>query len=134
MGPALTALGFVLLGGGGGPYSALVLPMIVLGFGMTITVAPLTTTVLNAVPEHQTGVASGINNAVASVGSLLLVAVLGTVALGSFNHSLDRHLADSRASPAVTEVVQAARGGSAAFTMPKAERTARASLRAAPPA
>jgi EmrB/QacA subfamily drug resistance transporter len=111
LGPALTAFGFVLLGGGGGPSSTILLPMTVFGLGMTITVAPLTTTVLNAVPEHRTGVASGINNAVASVGSLLLIAVLGTVALGSFNRSLDRHLADSGASPAVTEVVRAARGG-----------------------
>jgi predicted MFS family arabinose efflux permease len=118
LGPALTAPGLVLLGGGGGPYSAIVLPMTVLALGMTITVAPLTTTVLNAVPERRTGVASGINNAVASVGGLLLVALLGTVALGAFNRSLDRHLADSAASPAVREVVQSARGGFVIPPMP----------------
>src|SRR5206468_4132028 len=43
VGPALTALGFVLLGSGEGPLSAIVLPMSVLALGMAITVAPLTT-------------------------------------------------------------------------------------------
>lgn len=118
LGPALTALGFVLLGGGGGPWSAIVLPMTVFGLGMTLTVAPLTTTVLNSVPSHRTGVASGINNAVASVGGLLLIAVLGTVALGAFNRSLDRRLADTPVSPAIAQVVEAARGGFVIPPMP----------------
>ena len=54
--------------------------------------APLTTAVVNGVPERQIGIASGINNAVASIASLLFVAVLGTLALSSFGRSLDRHL------------------------------------------
>jgi hypothetical protein len=57
-----------------------------------VTVSPLTTTVLNAVPEHQTGIASGINNAVASVASLLLISTLGTFGLSVYHHALDRHL------------------------------------------
>jgi len=118
VGPAITAPGFVLLGSGEGPLSAIVLPMSVLALGMAITVAPLTTTVMNAVPAHRTGVASGINNAVASVGSLLLIAVLGTVALGAFNRSLERHLESSAASPAVIEAVHAARGGFVIPPMP----------------
>src|SRR5205807_66651 len=58
VGPALTALGFVLLGSGAGPLSAIVLPMSVLALGMAITVAPLTTTVMNAVPAHRSAGAS----------------------------------------------------------------------------
>jgi len=94
------------------------LSMTVVGFGMAITVAPLTTAVLNAVPAHRTGVASGINNAVASVGALLVVALLGTVALGVFDRSLDRHLAETRASSAVAQAVNSARSGFVIPAMP----------------
>jgi EmrB/QacA subfamily drug resistance transporter len=118
VGPAVTALGFLLLSGGGGSYRATLLSMTVLGFGMAITVAPLTTTVLNAVPAHRTGVAAGINNAVASVGSLLLIAALGTVALAVFDRSLDRRLAQAEVSPGVSEVVHAARDGFVVPAMP----------------
>jgi hypothetical protein len=53
--------------------------MIVLGFGMAITVSPLTTTVINSGKERETGVDSGINNVVAAVASPLVIAVLGTL-------------------------------------------------------
>jgi MFS family permease len=73
IGPTITALGFfmLVLSIGGGAYWTFLASMTILGLGMAISVAPLTTTVINAVPAHQTGVASGINNAVASLASLL---------------------------------------------------------------
>ena len=111
IGPAITAAGFVLLSSGNATYPSVLVSMTVLGIGMTITVAPLTTAVLNAVPAHRTGVASGINNAVASVGSLLLIAILGTLALAVFDRSLDYQLAYGDTSPAVRLAVQSARGG-----------------------
>jgi len=89
--------------------------MVVLGFGMSVTVAPLTTTVLNSVAAHQTGVASGINNAVAQVASLLTIAILGTVGIAMLNGSLDQHLARSQRSPEVQKIVDTARQG---FVMP----------------
>jgi EmrB/QacA subfamily drug resistance transporter len=83
-GPVLVAAGFALLALTGAQASyvvAFLLPVSVVGLGMAITVAPLTTTVIAAVPGHQTGVASGINNAVASVASLFAIAVFGALAL-----------------------------------------------------
>ena len=111
VGSALTAAGFALLGSGEGRYWVTLAAMTVLGVGMGIAVAPLTTTVINAVPADRTGVASGINNAVSSVGGLLVIAVLGSVALGIFDHSLDRGLLSVHASAAVRATVDSARGG-----------------------
>ena len=83
-GPAVVAAGFVLfaLAGPDTSYAlAFLLPVSVVGLGMAVTVAPLTTTVIAAVPGHQTGVASGINNAVSSVASLFAIAAFGALAL-----------------------------------------------------
>jgi EmrB/QacA subfamily drug resistance transporter len=84
IGPAVVAVGFVLLALAGPDTSyvlAFLLPVSIVGLGMAVTVAPLTTTVIAAVPGHQTGVASGINNAVSSVASLFAIAVFGALAL-----------------------------------------------------
>src|SRR6185295_10848664 len=53
--------------------------ILVMSFGMTLAVAPLTSTVLMAVGKHQTGLASGFNSAVARLGGLIAVALLGAV-------------------------------------------------------
>lgn len=120
-GPAVTALGLLLLAlpaAGGGYWTTFFLPMLIIGFGMAVTVAPLTTSVLNAVPAHQTGVASGINNAVASVASLLAVALLGTIAISVFDQSLDRHLDLMGASAEVRHSVETVRGGLVVTAIP----------------
>jgi EmrB/QacA subfamily drug resistance transporter len=118
LGPAIAGAGFAFLAAvsDDGRYWMLLTPMIVLGLGMAITVAPLTTTVVNAVPARQTGLASGINNAVASVAGLLAIAVLGTTALITLNRALDRKLASSTLLPEVSQVIDEARGG---FVMPR---------------
>jgi EmrB/QacA subfamily drug resistance transporter len=109
-GPALSGVGFVLLAAAVS-YRATLAAMTCLGFGMVITVAPLTTAVINAVPPHRTGVASGINNAVASLGGLLVIAILGGVVLSTFERTLDARLAQQGAAPAVHAAVDPARGG-----------------------
>ena len=112
IGPAIAALGFGLLAlpVGGGSYWGFLAPITILGLGMVVSVAPLTTTVINAVPDHQIGVAAGINNAVASVANLLAVAVLGALALGLYDRALDKNAEAKSVSGEVTQAVRAARG------------------------
>jgi predicted MFS family arabinose efflux permease len=87
IGPVLTGLSFALLYPAvqnGGYWSAIVPVMAFMGLGMGITVAPLSTTVMNAVPTKHAGIASGINNAIARVAGLIAVASLGALATLGF--------------------------------------------------
>jgi EmrB/QacA subfamily drug resistance transporter len=96
IGPAITTLGFVLFAipGIGGSYWLTYFPAVmVMSIGMTITVAPLTTTVMNSVDQQEAGTASGINNAVSRTASLLAIALLGIIVVGIFTTSLESQLA-----------------------------------------
>jgi EmrB/QacA subfamily drug resistance transporter len=95
VGPTLAAVGFALfaLPSVNRNFWTSFLPaVLVLGFGMAITVAPLTTTVMDAVSEEQAGIASGINNAVSRTAGLLAIAVFGVVILHAFSYQLAARL------------------------------------------
>jgi EmrB/QacA subfamily drug resistance transporter len=96
VGPLIASAGFALLAlpkAEAGSYWTSFFPAVMLmSIGMTVSVAPLTTTVMTAVDERHAGVASGINNAVARTASLLAVAVFGVVMLSAFKSSLAERL------------------------------------------
>jgi EmrB/QacA subfamily drug resistance transporter len=108
LGPLMTALGFLLLAlpATGGSYWEDFFPgLVVLGLGMAITVAPLTTVVMNSAGADQAGAASGTNNAVARIAGVLAVAVLGAWMAEAFASHLNRELAQLRLPPELLNAI-----------------------------
>jgi EmrB/QacA subfamily drug resistance transporter len=121
IGPAIAALGFAGLALptiGNGYWTGFFPAICILGLGMSITVAPLTTTVMNAVGEELAGVASGVNNAVSRVAGLLAIAVFGIVMAWAFDAALGPALAARHLSPDGFAAVIAQRQKLAGITLP----------------
>ena len=96
VGPLIVAIGFVLfavLPAEAGYWRTYFPAFLVLGLGMAVTVAPLTTVVMSSVDEEHVGAASGINNAVARVAGVLAIAVFGIVMVKAFGVRLEQRLA-----------------------------------------
>lgn len=121
IGPIVAAIGFVLFAvpGIGGSYWTTFFPAaVVLGLGLAVSVAPLSTAVMGAVDVGHVGLASGINNAVARIAGLLAIAVMGVVLLFAFSRALDTRLVPVHLSSPARQVLDAQRVQLAAMPVP----------------
>jgi EmrB/QacA subfamily drug resistance transporter len=122
IGPTIVAIGFALfaLPGIGGSYWTTYFPAVVLlGLGMAVSVAPLTTTVMNSVSEEHAGTVSGINNAVSRLAGLLAIAVLGVIMLAGFNRNLASNLAGLDLESDIRMEIESQRERLAAIEIPQ---------------
>jgi EmrB/QacA subfamily drug resistance transporter len=115
IGPIIAGVGLGLMARIGihADYATELLPaLIVFGLGLSMTVAPLTSTVLAAVDEKHSGVASGVNNAIARIAGLLAIAVLGAVVASRFGSVVDEKVGDRPLPPQARSAVEQAKARS----------------------
>jgi EmrB/QacA subfamily drug resistance transporter len=121
VGPFIAALGFALFAvpSVGSSYWKTFFPaVVVLGFGMAVTIAPLTTVVMNSVKQDRVGAASGINNTVARVAGVLAIAILGIVMVKVFSARLNFSLDNLSLTPSVLQQLHAGETKLAALPVP----------------
>ncbi len=122
VGPLVAALGFVVfvLPGTEGSYWTTFFPAVVLlGVGMSLVIAPLTTTALNAVEGRHSGLASGVNNAVSRMAGLLAIPIMGIIVLSAFSGGLDSRLTDLDLPARATQEIEASRNDLAVLSVPE---------------
>jgi EmrB/QacA subfamily drug resistance transporter len=112
VGPLVSAVGmalFLRLDADVNYFTDLLPGLLVFGLGLSITVAPLTSTVLADADESNAGIASGVNNAIARVAGLVAIAAVGAVVAASFGSRLEEEVGDQANRPQVAAAVEAAR-------------------------
>jgi EmrB/QacA subfamily drug resistance transporter len=110
IGPIVAAAGFILfaLPGTEGPYWTTFFPaIVVLGLGMSLVIAPLTTTAMSSVAGRHSGLASGVNNAVSRTAGLLAIPILGIFVFLVFSGSLDTRVQDLDLPPKAQQQLEA---------------------------
>jgi EmrB/QacA subfamily drug resistance transporter len=109
IGPLVSATGIALmmrLDVGFDYWTDLLPAQLLFALGLVATVTPLTATVLADADEHNAGIASGVNNAIARIASLMTVAALGAVVAAKYASEIDARLG-GRTSPAIEEAGKA---------------------------
>jgi EmrB/QacA subfamily drug resistance transporter len=112
VGPLVAATGLFLLfrvGPSVSYFADLVPAVTVFAFGLALTVAPLTATVLASADRDKAGLASGVNNAVARVSGVATIALVGVLIAAAFTHSIDNRLAGRPLSPQAAAAVAEAK-------------------------
>src|SRR5205823_3730513 len=112
LGPLTAALGVALmlrLGAHVNYFTDLFPALLVFSLGLSATVAPLTAAVLSDAEESNAGIASGVNNAIARIASLLCIAAVGAVLTAQFNSALDQRLGGISVAPQARTAIAAAR-------------------------
>jgi EmrB/QacA subfamily drug resistance transporter len=95
IGPTIAAIGYALFaipGAGAGYWTGFFPAFVALGLGMSLTVAPLTTTVMGSVSRQHSGIASGINNAISEGAGVLAVAAFGLLMTHVAGPRLEQHM------------------------------------------
>ena len=134
VGPTIAAAGFALfmVPGLDSSYWTTFFPAtVVLGFGMALTVAPLTNTVMGSVGREHAGIASGINNAVSETAGLLAIAIFGLAMSHVFDAKLEPRLAEARVTGQVREEIVRQRSKLAAIEVPRASAAVQAGAKEA---
>ena len=83
--------------------------LLVFSLGLSMTVAPLTATVLADADENNAGIASGVNNAIARVAALVAIAAVGALVAASFGSKLEEDLGELTSRPEVASAVEEAK-------------------------
>jgi len=81
--------------------------VVVLGLGMSFTVAPLTTAVMGSVSDHYSGTASGVNNAVSRIAGVFTNAIFGTLAVLFFSAALQNEIKAVKLNPRQQQAIMA---------------------------
>lgn len=97
-GPLIAGIGLLLLSfvqqtkGPSGYWTSFFPGILVLGLGMSLTVAPLTSTVMGSVSDHFSGTASGVNNAISRIANVFVNAIFGALAVLLFSAATQQQL------------------------------------------
>jgi EmrB/QacA subfamily drug resistance transporter len=121
IGPVIATTGFILFAipGTGGSYWTTFFPaIVVLGFGMSFVIAPLTTTALNSVEGRHSGLASGVNNAVSRSAGLLAIPIFGIFVFLAFSTALDAQTMDLDLSSQARQQLEAEKADLGAAEVP----------------